>query len=154
MSKSVPVVKLTNPDRVVRFDFECFARIEEALDTTVSALIDQFRTFNALPASELAKPEKERRAPTAEEQAAAAKRVSIGMVAKFVAACFGVDLELLSEIVPANRLIGVFGELSVGFGQAIEAFGSEDSPHPSATQAASDGAVPGHELNAAFVHEN
>lgn len=154
MSKSVPVVKLTNPDRTVKFDFECFARIEDTLDTTVSALIDTFRTFNALPASELAKPEKERRAPTAEEQADAAKRVSIGMVAKFVAACLNLDLDELSDLVPANRLIGVFGELSGGFGQAIEAFGSEDAPHPSATQAGSDGAVPGHESNAGLVHSN
>ena len=146
---SVPVVQLKSPNRSIRFDFACIARIEDRLGMTLSEIGERFLSFNALPQSEMQKPQEERREPTDAEKLEAAKRVSIGLVAKFVAACIDVDLDRLGEIVPQNRLLVTFGELSSGMGSAIAAMNEDEGPHPSETQAASSHAEPGQSQSSA-----
>ncbi|MGH7243612.1 MAG: hypothetical protein ACREJD_09370 [Phycisphaerales bacterium] len=129
----IPVVTVsTTPPREVRFDYGRIFQIEEGTGMTFLQLAAWFNTFNPLSDEEQAKPESEQRTPTPQEKEEAFKRLGFGRLAKFVAACLDVSVADLPSLVPPNRLLKTFGELAPGFSGAINAFGEEDKPHPTA----------------------
>lgn len=131
MSNEIPIVRFGPPiSRSVRFDFDTFDRIERGCEMGIGELAKTINSFAPLPASELAKPQGERREPTAQEAEEAGKRVRIGLVARFVAACLGIPLAELAETVPPNQLLPLFGDLTAGFSQGVEGISGKD-PHPS-----------------------
>lgn len=131
----VPQVELWPGRRPVAIDFACIDRIETATGMGMLELSSVISSYSALPPEEMAKPEAQRRKPTAAEIEQSTKRIKLGLVTKVVAACLDVPHSELSDSVPAKKLFTYFSKLMAGVGEVIQQLNEEDEPHPSEAQA-------------------
>lgn len=131
----VPSVQLDPGTPSVSIDFACIDRIETATGMGMLELSSVISSYSVLPAEEMAKPEAQRRKPTAEEIERSTKRIKLGLVTKVVAACMDIPHDRLSDRVPAKKLIEYFSKLMAGVGEVIKELNEDDEPHPSDAQA-------------------
>lgn len=109
---AAPSVRLdfTNPPMVVTFDFLTLETIETAMGEPVNEL-----AFGRM--AELAP-----KSDSVADQIASVRKIRVGFVVSFVAACLRTDRDGLREIVPNDRISDAFLKLAMCFCDAVKVF--------------------------------
>lgn len=133
MSDSPTITLHLDKPRVVTFDFDTLVSIEAATGMTLNRVAEEITSYAPVKADGEA-------TPTIAAKQAAANKISVTFVGKFMAGCLRVDAVEFNRIASMRRIMQTFVELLPVFTQALTQMGDDQGEDPTGKTQAPSGA--------------